>query len=47
MTTNTQSVTRKIGDAVIPAIGFGAMGLSAFYAQPLPDEERFKVRKIR
>ena len=29
---------------VIPAIGFGCMGLSAYYtANPAPYEERFKV----
>ena len=29
---------------VIPAMGFGCMGLSAYYtANPAPDEERFKV----
>lgn len=39
-------MTRKIGDAVVPAIGYGAMGISAFYAKPLSDEERFKVRKF-
>ena len=27
----------------IPAIGFGAMGLSAFYGTPSSDEERFKI----
>ncbi|KZP12777.1 hypothetical protein FIBSPDRAFT_897903 [Athelia psychrophila] len=37
------TVTRKIGDTVVPAIGFGAMGLSAYYGKPQPDEERFKV----
>lgn len=36
--------TRKIGEHVVSAIGYGAMGISAFYGQPLPDEERFKVR---
>ncbi|KIM70472.1 hypothetical protein SCLCIDRAFT_100706 [Scleroderma citrinum Foug A] len=35
--------TRKIGDADISAIGFGAMGISAFYGPVEPDEERFKV----
>ncbi|KAM5541768.1 hypothetical protein V8D89_004497 [Ganoderma adspersum] len=35
--------TRKIGDAEFSTIGYGAMGLSAFYETPLPDEERFKV----
>lgn len=27
----------------LPAIGFGGMGLSAFYGTPASDEERFKV----
>lgn len=40
---STTSVTRKIGDAVVPAIGYGAMGIAAFYGKPQPDEERFKV----
>lgn len=35
--------TRKIGNTEVSAIGWGGMGLSAFYGQPLPDEERFKV----
>ncbi|KAI0938390.1 hypothetical protein AcV5_000082 [Taiwanofungus camphoratus] len=35
--------TRKIGEHVVSAIGYGAMGISAFYGQPLPDEERFKI----
>ncbi len=35
--------TSKIGDAEFSPIGYGAMGLSAFYETPLPDEERFKV----
>ena len=35
--------TRKIGDAKFSTIGYGAMGLSAFYETPLPDEERFRV----
>lgn len=35
--------TRKIGSADVPAIGYGAMGLSAFYGKLLPDEERFKI----
>ncbi|EKM54068.1 uncharacterized protein PHACADRAFT_257670 [Phanerochaete carnosa HHB-10118-sp] len=38
-----QLPTRKIGDAHVTAIGFGAMGLSAFYGKPLPDEERLKL----
>ncbi|KZT07967.1 Aldo/keto reductase [Laetiporus sulphureus 93-53] len=36
--------TRKIGEHVVSAIGYGAMGIAAFYGKPLPDEERFKVR---
>lgn len=37
--------TRQLGKdgPHVPALGFGAMGLSAFYGPPLPDEERFKV----
>jgi len=35
--------TRKIGDVDVSAIGFGAMGISAFYGPVEPDEERFKV----
>ncbi|KAI0074186.1 Aldo/keto reductase [Panus rudis PR-1116 ss-1] len=37
--------TRKIGDADVTAIGFGGMGLSAFYVkdQEMTDEERLKV----
>lgn len=35
--------TRNIGDTDVSAIGFGAMGLSAFYGPTKPDEERFKV----
>ncbi|GJE96766.1 aldo/keto reductase [Phanerochaete sordida] len=38
-----QLPTRMIGDTEVTAIGFGAMGLSAFYGKPLPDEERFKL----
>ncbi|KAJ7128718.1 NADP-dependent oxidoreductase domain-containing protein [Mycena epipterygia] len=37
------SPTRKIGNSTFPAIGFGAMGLSAFYGSVESDEERFKV----
>ncbi|KAJ7128738.1 Aldo/keto reductase [Mycena epipterygia] len=37
------SLTRKIGDSTFSAIGFGAMGISAFYGQVDSDEERFKV----
>ncbi|PSR87078.1 hypothetical protein PHLCEN_2v5248 [Hermanssonia centrifuga] len=35
--------TRKIGNTEVTAIGWGGMGLSAFYSKPLPDEERFKL----
>ncbi|OBZ77722.1 Aldo-keto reductase yakc [NADP(+)] [Grifola frondosa] len=35
--------TRKIGNDNVTAIGYGAMGLSAYYGKPLPDEERLKV----
>lgn len=35
--------TRKIGNTNVSAIGYGAMGLSAWYGAPLPDEDRFKV----
>lgn len=37
-------LTRKIGSDDVSAIGFGAMGISAFYGQTEPDEERFKVK---
>ena len=37
--------TRQLGrdGPQVSAIGFGAMGLSAFYGTPTPDEECFKV----
>ncbi|KAL7283966.1 Aldo/keto reductase [Trametes coccinea BRFM310] len=35
--------TRKIGDADVTSIGYGAMGIAAFYGSPLPDEERLKI----
>ena len=35
--------TRKIGDANVPAIGYGAMGIAAAYGDVLSEEERFKV----
>ncbi|KAI9062185.1 Aldo/keto reductase [Trametes sanguinea] len=35
--------TRKIGTSNVSAIGYGAMGIAAFYGKPMPDEERFKV----
>ncbi|KAF7799798.1 hypothetical protein EIP86_011040 [Pleurotus ostreatoroseus] len=35
--------TRKIGTDNVTAIGYGAMGIAAFYGAILPDEERFQV----
>ncbi|KAI0057316.1 Aldo/keto reductase [Artomyces pyxidatus] len=35
--------TRKIGNTDVTAIGYGAMGIAAYYGEPLPDEERFKI----
>ncbi|KAF7305532.1 Aldo-keto reductase [Mycena chlorophos] len=35
--------TRKIGGAVVSEIGFGAMGMSAFYGAAASDEDRFKL----
>jgi hypothetical protein len=35
--------TRKIGAHDVSAIGYGAMGISAFYGSIESDEERFKV----
>ncbi|KAI0654896.1 Aldo/keto reductase [Cubamyces menziesii] len=35
--------TRKIGERDVTAMGYGAMGIAAFYGTPLPDEERFKI----
>ncbi len=34
---------RKFGNDEVSAVGFGAMGIAAFYGQTEPDEERFKV----
>lgn len=36
--------TRMIGSTPVSAIGYGAMGISAFYGKVLPDDERMKVR---
>jgi hypothetical protein len=35
--------TRKIGKDDVSEIGFGAMGISAYYGPVDTDEERFKV----
>jgi aryl-alcohol dehydrogenase-like predicted oxidoreductase len=39
--------TRKIGGTDVSAIGYGAMGIAAFYGTVENDEERFKVRPRR
>ena len=36
--------TRKIGSDDITAIGYGAMGIAAFYGAIQSDEERLEVR---
>ena len=36
--------SRKIGDADVPAISYGAMGIAAAYGDVLTEDERFKVR---
>lgn len=36
--------TRKLGKDDVTAIGFGAMGIAAFYGSIDSDEERMKVR---
>lgn len=38
--------TRKIGSTEVSALGYGAMGISAFYGSVESDEERFKVGNI-
>lgn len=38
--------TRKIGNADVTALGFGAMGIAAYYATTIGEEERFKVSVI-
>ena len=37
--------TRQLGKngPIVPALGFGLMGLSAYAGETLPDGERFKV----
>ena len=35
--------TRKIGNTDVSAVGYGAMGIAAFYGQVQSDEERLKV----
>ncbi|KZV67260.1 Aldo/keto reductase [Peniophora sp. CONT] len=35
--------TRKIGNTDVSAVGYGAMGIAAFYGQVESDEERFKM----
>ncbi|KIK64241.1 hypothetical protein GYMLUDRAFT_83540 [Collybiopsis luxurians FD-317 M1] len=37
---------RRIGNAQVHPIGFGVMGISAFYGKPEPDEERLKVLDV-
>ena len=39
--------TRKIGTDDVTAIGYGAMGIAAFYGAVDSDEERLKVRDSR
>lgn len=35
--------TRKLGQDEVTSIGYGAMGISALYGVPGPDEDRLKV----
>ncbi|OJT15671.1 Aldo-keto reductase yakc [NADP(+)] [Trametes pubescens] len=35
--------TRKIGDSNVTALGFGTMGIAAYYATTIGEEERFKL----
>ena len=45
MSTHTNYPQRRLGaeGPLVSAIGYGAMGISAFYGQVQNDEERFKV----
>lgn len=40
-----QYPTRKIGTDDVSALGFGAMGMGAYYGQTGSDEERLKVSR--
>lgn len=37
--------TRKLGNDDVTAIGYGAMGIAAFYGSVDSDEDRLKVRE--
>ncbi|CDO71166.1 hypothetical protein BN946_scf184845.g36 [Trametes cinnabarina] len=39
--------TRKISQSDVTAIGYGAMGIAAYYGSPLPDEQRLKAEEKR
>lgn len=41
--THMALLTRKIGSTNVSALGFGAMGIAAFYATAISEAERFKV----
>ena len=47
MSATVPSKTRKVGNDDVTAIGFGAMGISAFYGSIQPDEERLQVSQTR
>lgn len=38
--------TRKIGTDDVTAIGYGAMGIAAYYGPTRPDEERLEVSAL-